>query len=71
MERIPVDSREPVRPDVRITPRELYRHGDSVRHAGDTWTVVDDRGKNIVLRNEKSYKTVLPSDVEALKQEMQ
>ena len=45
----------------------VFGHGDQVRHAGAIRTVTEDRGKNISIRNEKSFKTVLPEEVEALK----
>ena len=44
----------------------VFGHGDQVRHAGAIWTVTEDRGKNISIRNEKSFKTVLPEEVEGI-----
>lgn len=67
MERSFTDSHQQVAAQ-RIGPREpVFSHGDQVRHAGAIWTVTEDRGKNISIRNEKSFKTVLPEEVEALK----
>lgn len=67
MERSFTDSHQQVAAQ-RMSSREpVFGHGDQVRHAGAIWTVTEDRGKNISIRNDKSFKTVLPEEVEALK----
>ncbi len=67
MERSFTDSHQQVAAQ-RVGSREaVLGYGDQVRHAGAIWTVTEDRGKNISIRNDKSFKTVLPEEVEALK----
>ena len=48
-------------------PRDLYQHGDKVRHDGRVWAVIEDRGKNITICIDERFKTVMPSAVEPLK----
>ncbi len=55
---------------LRPSPRDPFRTGEKVIHNGMVWTVTEDRVKNISLRlGEFNYKTVLPSEVEAIKEE--
>lgn len=68
MERSLTDSNQQVAAQRMGSREPVFGHGDQVRHAGAIWTVTEDRGKNISIRNDKSFKTVLPEDVEALNQ---
>lgn len=47
-------------------PRTPYVFGDKVLHNGATWTVIEDRGKNITprLEGQAHFKVVLPEDVQ-------
>ena len=57
---------------MRPSPREPFPHGEKVIHNGMVWDVIEDRVKNITLRlGEHNYKTVLPSELEAIKKENQ
>lgn len=48
------------------TPRDLFRHGDKVRHDGREWVVIEDRGKNITISIGERFKTVIPSAIEPI-----
>ncbi len=55
---------------LRPSPRTPIPAGEKVIHNGMLWTVIEDRVKNISIRlGEHNYKTVLPSEVEAIKEE--
>jgi hypothetical protein len=68
MERSVSDSYQQIAAQRKGSREPAFGYGDQVRHAGAIWTVTEDRGKNISIRNDKSFKTVLPEDVEALNQ---
>ena len=55
---------------LRPSPRTPFGHGEKVIHNGMVWTVTEDRIKNISIRlGEHNFKTVLPSEVKAVKED--